>query len=1108
MLNKTQDRLTNEPEAHHRHLALSNSAIVLSMPRLLFSILFAGSLIAADPTLFRTPTINQTDIVFAYAGDLWSVHRGGGQAQRLTSGMGAESNPLFSPDGKTIAFSGEYDGNVDVFTIPAAGGIPKRLTWHPSPDVAVGWTPDGTRILFQSRRNSINRAGQLFTVPREGGLAEPVPLFQAEDGSFSPDQKRIAYTPLQPAFDMWKRYRGGQTSYIQIANLSDSSVEKIPRQNSNDFYPMWIGNSVYFLSDRNGSFTLFQYDVAKKQVREAIHNEGKDLKSASAGPGAIVYEQFGSIYLYDLKTGKSQMQEITLAGDLPEVRPHFVNVSSSISGAAISPTGVRAAFEARGDIYTVPAEKGDIRNLTNTPGAHERSPAWSPDGKSIAWFSDESGENQLYVGTQDGQAPVRKFPLDPNPSFYYRPVWSPDSKKIAYSDKHLSLWIIDLDKGTPVKVDTDPSYDRLGRQGPDWSPDSKWLAYTKTLKNRMTAIFIYSVETGKTTQITDGMSEADNPLFDRGGKYLYFTASTDIGPLLGEGLSRLGRRATSSIYCAVLDKSLPSPIAPESDEEKADADKKADDQSKTAEKAQDKDKVADTKIDFDNIAQRTVALPLPPRDYIRLAAGKTGVLFAVESSEPNLADPGPPVLTVQRFDLKTRKTEKAIDGVASFILAANGEKMLVRQKETWSILPATAPPKAGEGALKLERMEVQVDPVAEWREMYREVWRGERDFFYDPNHHGLNLKAAADTYQPYLQAVASRADLNYLFREMLGNMTVSHLRANGGDQPNPKRVRGGLLGADYKVENGRYRFEKVYNGESWNPQLRAPLTQPGVNVAAGEYLLAVRGVDLVPPRDIDELLESTAGKSVRLRVGPDPSGANSREVTVVPIDDETALRNRAWIEDNRRKVDQLSGGKIAYVYLPNTSAEGFVNFNRYFFSQLDRRSVVIDERFNGGGALADYVIDFLRRPLLNFVDAREGDPGVMPFGSIFGPKTMLINEYAGSGGDAMPYYFRKMGVGPLIGKRTWGGLVRSDPMPSLIDGGVVTAPPVGLWSETGEWVAENKGIAPDIEVEQDPAAVRAGRDPQLERAVQYLLDEMKKNPEPEYKRPPYSTYGR
>jgi tricorn protease len=1068
--------------------------------------LLAVYLLPAEATLFQTPTVNQTHIVFAYAGDLWTVARGGGAAQRLTSGAGVESNPVFSPDGTTVAFTGEYDGNVDVFTIPAAGGVPKRLTWHPLPDSAVGWTPDSKRILFRSGRLSTNNAERLFTVPREGGVGEPVPLFQAESGFFSPDGMRIAYTPLAPAFKIWKRYRGGRVSYISLATLNDSSVEKLPRENSNDFNPLWIGDSVYFLSDRSGPFTLFRYDVAKHQVRELIHNTGLDFKSASAGPGVIAYEQFGSIYLYDLKSGKSRKQEITLAGDLPEVRPHFAPAATAIRSSALSPTGLRAVFEARGDIFTVPAEKGDIRNLTHSTGSHERSPAWSPDGKSIAYFSDEGGENALYVVVQDGKAPARKYTLAPNPSFYYEPVWSPDSKKIAYADKHLALWYIDLDKGTPVKVDTDKIFSQMGRQEPAWSPDSKWLTYTRSLENHMTGVFLYSLDTAQTRVITDGMSDVRYPSFDKSGKYLFFAASTDIGPSLGQGLARMGRsNPTSSLYCVVLDKKLPSPLAPESDDEKV-AEEKKPDEKKPDDK---KPAVPTVTVDFDNIAQRTIALPLPPRDYEGITIGKAGILFAAEELPPDpAAAPGPPTHTVYKFDLNTRKTDKLIDGVSSFDVSYNGEKMLVKKGQAWSILPIATPPKPGEGVLKLESMEIRVDPTAEWREMYREAWRGERDFFYDPNYHGLDLAAAEKKYEPWLAVVSSRGDLNYLFSEMLGDLSVSHLFVAGGDQPNPKRVKGGLLGADYKIENGHYRFARVYDGESWNPQLRAPLTQPGVNAVNGEYLLSVRGVDLLPPQDIDQALEGTAGKSVILRVGPDPSGTGSREVTVVPVEDESALRNRAWIEENRRKVDQLSGGKIAYIYLPNTAAGGYTAFNRYFFSQLNRSAVLVDERFNGGGALADYVVDYLHRPLLNFVEGRDGERELMPYGAIFGPKAMLINEYAGSGGDAMPYYFKKMQIGPLIGKRTWGGLVRADRMPVLMDGGMITAPPIAIWSESGEWVAENKGVAPDIEVDQDPAAVRAGHDPQLERAVTYLLEQMKAKPEKTYQHPPYSTFKR
>ncbi len=1102
---------------------------------------------AADaPQLFRSPTLNATHIVFCYAGDLWSVPRDGGEAVRLTTGDGMETAPLFSPDGRTIAFSGQYDGNWDVFTIPAEGGVPKRLTYHPEPDLVTGWTPDGAAVLFVSRRASFARSSQLFTVPKEGGFPTQLPIYEAEAGSYSPDGRRIAYTPLAPAFTAWKRYRGGRTSYIRIVGLDTLAGEKIPRDNSNDYYPMWMGDTVYFLSDRNGPFTLFAYDTTARKVRQVIANKDFDFKSASAGPGAIVYEQFGGLHLYDLKTERSRRVAITLRGDFPEVRPRWVKAAGQIRNAALSPTGVRAVFEARGEIVTVPAEKGDSRNLTRTPGVHERSPAWSPDGARVAYFSDESGEYALHVADQRGAAPARKIALGEPPSFFYDPLWSPDSKKIAFTDKRLNIWYVDLDKEqpAPVNVDTDKIYNRRNDQTPAWSPDSRWIAYSRLLDNRLAAIFVYGLEDGRNHQLTDGMSYAQYPVFDKSGKYLFFVASTNVGPTQGEGLSSLGRSATSSVYAAVLKKDLPSPLAPESDEEKVTEEKPADkpadgakpgsepaaegqpasagksgDAAATdqpAEKSTDKAAAKNggkpgaeppkVEIDFEGIATRIVALPVPARNYVGLATGKAGALFLSEAAPFNPYQPGPSAVTVHRYNLEKRKEEKAFDGVSYFTLSANGEKALVRQGPRWSILPAMMPGKPGEGGLNLDRLEVWVDPPVEWRQMYREIWRGERDFFYSPQHHGLDLARAKKRYAPFLDSVVSRWDLNYLCNEMLGELTVSHLFVGGGDTPEVKRVPGGLLGADYSIENDRYRFARVYTGESWNPQLRAPLSQPGVSVAAGEYLLAINGTDLRPPQDMDALLEATAGKSVTLKVGPEPDGSGAREITVVPVGSESALRHFAWIEDNRRKVGEMSGDRIAYVYLPDTFMGGFTYFNRYFFAQLDKQAVLIDERYNGGGALADYVVDYLRRPLLNYIAGREGVDDVMPYGAVFGPKVMLINEYAGSGGDAMPYYFKKLGIGPLMGKRTWGGLVRAGRMPVLMDGGSVSAPDAGLWSETGEWIGENTGIAPDVEVDQDPAAVKAGRDPQLERGVEHLLKELEKNPPRKHEHPPYRDY--
>jgi tricorn protease len=1073
-------------------------------------VLLAGSvLVAAEkPVLLERPAVSRTQIAFVYADDIWVVGREGGEARRLTAGVGVETAPAFSPDGAQIAFTGEYDGNVDVYVVAASGGVPRRLTYHPGTDVVAGWTPDGKRILFRSGRDAYSRFSRLYTVPAEGGFPSEVPLPMAYDGSYSADGASLAYMPIAPAFDMWKRYRGGRTTAIWVAKLSDSSIDKIPRQNSNDFNPMWVGNKVYFLSDRNGPVSLFAYDTAKKVVTPVLRNGGLDIKSASAAPDAIVYDQFGSLHLLDLKSGKEREVKVEIAGDLPSVRPHYEKVATRLRFGRLSPTGARALFEARGEILTVPAEKGDIRNLTRTPGAAERDPAWSPDGKQVAYFSDESGEYMLHLRDQAGLGEVKTIKLNDRPCFYFSPVWSPDSKKIAYTDNQLNVWYVDVEKGTPTKVDTD-TYDKPGRSlDPVWAPDSRWLAYTKQLKNHLRAVFVYSLERGDPHRITDGMSDAGYALFDKNGKYLYFTASTDAAPTTGWlDMSSVNRPISRSVYVVVLGKDLPSPLAPESDEEKG-PDAKPADKPDAKDKAKDKEKEpVKVSIDVENISQRILALPLPARNYVGMMAGKSGVLFIVEAPPVLFAARiGIPALTVHKFDLTTRKTEKFLDGIQYASVSFNGEKMLYWQAEKWAICGTGQPPKPGEGTLKIDDAEVYVDPRAEWRQMYREVWRLERDFLYDPGAHGLDLKAAEKKYEPYLDRLASRTELNALFAEMLGELSLGHTRAGGGDTPQPKRVQGGLLGADYKIENGRYRLARVYDGENWNPNLRAPLTQPGVNVKAGEYLLAVNGRDLRGSDNIYSFFEGTVGKQVLLKVGPNADATGSREVTVVPVESEGGLRNLAWIEDNRRRVEQMSQGRVAYVYLPDTSTGGYTNFNRYYFAQVDKEAAVIDERFNGGGLAADYIIDYMRRPLLNYWSTRYGADFTTPLGSIYGPKAMIINEYAGSGGDAMPWYFRRSRIGPLIGKRTWGGLVGTMGFPQLMDGGYVTAPNLAFWNPEGKWDVENHGVAPDIEVEMTPAACREGKDPQLEKAVQAVMDALKKNPPPKAKREPYPNY--
>ena len=745
---------------------------------------------------------------------------------------------------------------------------------------------------------------------------------------------------------------------------------------------------------------------------------GVDIKSASAGPGGIVFEQFGSLSLFDPATGKANTVAVTVPADLPNVRPHFKKVESEIASATLSPSGARAVLEAHGEILAVPAEKGDIRNLTNTSGTMERDPAWSPDGKWVAYFSDESGEYQLFLKSPDGMSEPRKISLGNPPSFYYSPQWSPDSKKIAYTDKRLNLWYVDLAKSTPVKIDTD-TYDAPQRTlDPVWAPDSRWIAYSKKLTSEMHAIFAYSLEQNKTAQLTDGLSDARFPAFDQKGQYLYFTASTDVGPTTGWlDLSSVNRPITRSAYLMVLRKDQPSPLAPESDEEKSadeakpDTDKAAKPEDKGEEtpgnpeekaKAQDARAARSAKaenvmvrIDTENISQRILALPIPPRDYSQLLAGKAGTIFLMES--PLRPGPDQPT-TLWRFDLTSRKPEKLMEGANDFTVSFDGKKMLYskgrRDNKKWFISSATAPAR-GEGPaaaakpempLNLARMEVQVDPRAEWKQEYAEVWRIERDFFYDPKLHGLDLPATKKHYEPFLENVGSRIDFSYLLSDMLGELTVGHMYIRTPADPPSEQGKVGLLGADYSIESGRYRFSKIYLGENWNPQLRAPLTQPGVNVQEGEYLLAVNGRELRGSDEVFELFAGAADKSTVLKVGPSADGKGARSVTVVPIESEAALRNRAWIEGNLHTVDKLSGGKVAYVYLPDTGFGGYTSFNRYFFAQIGREGAVVDERFNGGGAAADYVIDYLRRPLQNYWMTREGQDFTTPWAQSSAPR--------------------------------------------------------------------------------------------------------------------------
>jgi tricorn protease len=1119
---------------------------------------------SSPPRLLQQPAISHDLIAFTYAGDIWTVPRTGGRATRLTTGVGVESAPLFSPDGATIAFTGDYDGNTDVYTIPVSGGVPHRVTYHPASDVAVAWSPDGKAIIFRSNRAAASRYTQLFSVPAAGGVAQALPLPMAFAGQMSPDGGAIVYNPLPPAFSFdftsfvaWGNYRGGRAGTIWITTLPGLDSVEIPHEAAADFSPVYLGGKVYFLSGRKGRIGVFAFDPATKAVSEVWRNDGgSDVRSLSTDGHTLVFDRLGELYTLE-PGGAPQRVVVDVAGDLPDVRPRILDVSDEVTNVAVSPTGLRAVVEAHGEILTVPLKHGPTRNLTNTPGVMEREPAWSPDGQSVAYFSDESGLYALHVASQtgaraEGPTAVRKYRLEPDAAYYFAPLWSPDSKKIAFTDNRLITYVLDLTTGKLSHVGEPDVFGGFtnDEHAMAWSPDSKWLAWQHYGENHMHVLMLYSTATGGVTQLTDAMADSTSPAFDRDGKYLYFLASNDDGATQSEiDMTSDLYRPTASIYALALTRAAASPVAPQSDDEKTAAEtlakaKAGEDatpagqagEAKAEAKAHPKAEPAPTTVkptvvdltglSTDAIAGRIAPLPLPPKPYRSLQTGKPGVLYVIaEEGERDPDADSQPGGTLLRWTVEERKSETLASHVEDYRITADGQKMLVAlspphhegaapaaggpgPKPTWYIAPADKPLKPGddEAKLKLDDLSVKVDPPAEWRQMYHEVWRIERAFFYDPKTHGYDTYAAERRLEPWLDGVQSRSDLNYVFQEMLTGFSVGHLRGTGGAIPDAPKVPGGLLGADYVVRDGRWCLAKIYTGGTWSPQAKAPLAQPGLNVAAGDCITAIDGAPIPGDVDIQKPLEGTAGRAISLTIAP-AGGAAPRDITVVPVASEARLRNLDWIEANRRKVAALSGGKLAYVYLPDTGGGGFTSFNRYFFAQTNRSGVIVDERFNAGGQIADYVVEVLGRKLEAYWQPRYGAIDHTPYGAIYGPKVMIANEVSGSGGDALPWLFKHNQLGPLVGKRTWGGLVGIGPIPVLMDGGHVTSPSVAFFSPSGAWEVENHGVDPDYPVDMDPKAVAAGHDPQLEAAVALAMDALAKSPPPQPKRPDYPDYG-
>lgn len=1108
----------------------------VAVPAVTFAVLNAAP--NGEPTkMLRSPAISATQIAFAYANNIWVVGREGGTSRRLTSFAGQTSNPQFSPDGQTIAFTGQYAGNTDVYTVPADGGEPKRLTWHSGADTVQGWTPDGKSIVFASGRATWapNSTLRFWTVPVEGGVEEPMPLPRAYQGQISPDGTRIAYR-MNTSWDEERRnYRGGQNRPIWIVDLKTFDLVSPPWTDSHDKDPVWIGETVYFLSDRDGVHNVWSYETKAKRLAQVTKFTDFDVKTLNSGAGMLVFEQAGQVHTLDPKNGRSTVVNIRAAGDFPWMMPRWEDVTSRMANIALSPTGKRVVAEARGEIFTIPAEKGDIRNLTASSGSAERAPAWSPDGKHVSYFSDKSGEYKLIIEEQDGLKPPREIAL-PKANFYYTPSWSPDSKKLLYTDTNLNVWVMDVASEQAKVIGNDPWMVPQRTLYPTWSPDSKYVAYASRLDSLYRAIFVANVETGETKQITDGLADTMYPVWDASGKYLWFLASTDFA-LRSQWLDMTSydREETFGLYFAVLKKDEPSPLLPESDEDQgvqaagpgrgqgsgqargqgAGGDAQGSEGAGQQAQAPARPRTPVTvQIDFDGLQQRILSVPgVPERQYSELKAGTAGTVFYLEAGAGGGGRGGGGGSSLHRYRLTDRRAAQFVNGVAEYDLSADGRKLLYRTgggggrggrggrggggsgAALFLVDADRNPPQSGQGRLNVS-LRMYLEPRQEFKQIFNEGWRNQRDYLYVPNMHGSDWPKMKQMYGALLPYVNHRADLNYLLDNMGAEIGVGHSYVRGGDMPDVPNSPGGLLGADFAVENGRYKITHIYDNESWNPDLRAPLAAPGVDVSVGDYIVAINGIELRAPDNIYRLLDGTANRQTVLAVNAKPALEGARQVTVVPVTSEQGLRARAWVEHNRRLVDKLSNGQLAYVHVPNTGQGGYTSFNRYYFAQQDRKGAIIDERYNGGGSAADYIIEVLGRDFDGYFNNVAGErmPFTSPSAGIWGPKVMIINEMAGSGGDLMPYMFKRRGIGPLVGKRTWGGLVHTADTPPFVDGGSMIAPRGGFFTLDGKWAVENEGVAPDIDVENWPKDVIAGRDPQLERAVEEAMKLLKASP--------------
>ena len=1082
-----------------------------------------------DEGKMLVPHVSVSDpyVVFSYAGDLWRVSRNGGAAEHLTAGPEEDDFPVFAPDGLSVAFSRRGADDWDVYTIPVQGGEARRLTWNPEADIARAWTADGARVLFTSHRDE-ESVFRMYAIGTDESLPVQLPLPQAWDASVSPAGDRIAYVPISLLHELggteWRYYRGGRVSRIAIVPLDGGAVEELPPTEANDRNPMWVGETIYFVSDRSGTFNLHAYDPRTREIEQLTSYETYGIDDAAAGAGIIVFVQDGHIRVLDTLTRDVTTLEIQVEPDRSELESRTVDGARFIQSASPSPTGDRIVFGARGEVMVLDVESGVTRNLTNTPGAAERYPVMSPDGKWIAFFSDESGEYQLQVRPTGDEERPRTIPVELQSSFYRELVWSPDSKRLAFTDKRLRLWVADVETGGARRVTTS-TYSYQDRYQPSWSPDGVWLAYSRYESNRLRAIYLYNAERGRQRRITHGRVSAEHPVFDSSGRYLYFVASStaSLGDFGWSVLSGLLLRPYSArrLHVVSLQENVPPPVFPITGDPNPEAGaltppppgeigaRPADRPGPGAGPG-----VQRANVGLQNIESRVVPLPLPQKDYTGLFAGQAGVLYVLVTEWPPSPTFGSePTQTLYRYELSSpRELTRLIENVDELSLTPDGTRILYRSGRDWALVPSSAAPEPGAGRIDTAALQIEVDPALEWRQIYHEAWRLMGDYFYDPDYHGQDLQELERHYAAYLPTITRRRDLNLLLGKALGHISVSHLGVDGGDLPRPagERSRTGMLGADYTISEGRYRFARIYRSGHFNsesPLAQAPLDQPGVHVRVGDYLLQVDGEDVRASRNLYSYFAGKALQPVKITVGSDPFGAGSRTYTVIPLPGENTLRRWNWAERNRQIVEEESQGVLGYVYVPDFSARGLVAAFRQLLENTDRRGLVIDQRFAGGGITADYLIEVLKRRPLYYYMFRQGDDLPVPTNPMPEPKVLLINEANASAAETFALMFKLGNLGRTIGTRTWGaGIGPYVYIPPLIDGGRLSIPNRAAFDPSGSWAIENTGIEPDIEVPWLPVDWQAGRDPQLQAAIKTALQAIIDRPPLEVIRPDYPVY--